>query len=276
MLYPPVPPPPEVPDDMFLGQVCFKWPLNYPFVVSHESGNQIFKYLPVAISDALNITASQVQNYGLKPLDTTRDYNFITTLAMFTIPKDLQSKLAAQIRNPLDAFWNNQNATVASLTNLINPACALPVGKPIGGDPSSPYDPAATSTGGATNGGPVGGDMGASRKVNPTAAAIGAGTVMAALAYGGAMFFVARRYKNRKLAHQRSSSVPSTGRYTYGSIPGSVNWMSGAARGAGRSTPSAAGPGSRGSRGSSSSNGRSVRTQQISAPVMAENSLGWN
>jgi hypothetical protein len=269
MIAPPGGMPSEVPQNSFMGQVCFKWPLNYPFVSANDGGAQIFHYLPIAIADGLNISRNDVQNMGLKPLDTTQYQGFITTLALFTVPSDLQTKLAAQLRNPADAFWHNKNSTVNDLTNLINTACPLPAGK-LPGDNSAPNeaaDPAATSTGGAGDGGALGGDIGASRKVNSTSAIVASSAIVGAFAYGAAMFFVARRYRNKRMAHQRSSSVPSTSRMTNGSIPGgAAAWMHGARNGRL----------SLGSRGSSSSQGRSIRTQQISAPVMAENSLGWN
>lgn len=257
-----------------MGQVCFKWPLNYPFVSANDGGQQIFHYLPKAIADGLNISQSEVQNFGLKPLDTTQYQGFITTLALFTIPSDLQNKLAAQLRNPLDRFWFNEDSTVNDLTSLINTACPLPAGQVPGesslSDDDESGDPASTSNGGGGDGGAMGGDIGASRKVNSTSAIVASSAIVGAIAYGAAMFFVARRYRNKRIAHQRSSSVPSTSRMTYGSIPGgAAAWMHGARNG--RITP-----GSRGSQGSSASQGRSVRTQQISAPVMAENSLGWN
>ncbi|PSN69283.1 hypothetical protein BS50DRAFT_633059, partial [Corynespora cassiicola Philippines] len=267
---------PRVDKDKFLGQIGFQWPLNYPFVCANDGGNQIFTFLPMAIADALNITLSQVEMYGLKPFDTTPYSGFVTTLALFTIPADLNTTLAAQLRNPPDPFWHNKNATVNALTDLVNTAFPLPAGM-APTDGSSPVgDQSPTASGNAGNGGAMGGDMGASRKVNPTSAGIATGAVMGAIAYGAAMFFVARRYRNKKMSHSRSSSVPSTSRFTYGSMGGAgPTWMSGARNGPGRST-TPGGRDSRGSRGSGSSQGRSVRTQQISAPVMAENSLGWN
>jgi hypothetical protein len=257
-----------------MGQVCFKWPLNYPFVSANDGGKQIFHFLPKAVANGLNISESEVRNMGLRPLDTTAYQGFITTLALFTIPKDLQGKLAAQLRNPADPFWHNEDQTVNDLTNLINTACPLPAGGKLPGDSANPNqaaNPAATPSGGSGDGGALGGDIGASRPVNVSAAGIATGAIVGAIAYGAAMFFVARRYRNKRIAHQRSSSVPSSGsRNTFGSIPGgAAAWMHGARNG--RITP-----GSRGSLGSSNSQGRSVRTQQISAPVMAENSLGWN
>jgi hypothetical protein len=256
-----------------MGQVCFKWPLNYPFVSKNDGGQQIFHYLPIAIAEGLNISQSEVKNFGLKPLNTMQYQGFITTLAMFTIPADLQTTLAAQLRNPADAFWHNKNSTVNDLTSLINTACPLPAGKlPGEGSPvnNAAADPESTSTEGSGDGGAMGGDIGASRPINSTSAIVASSAIVGAIAYGAAMFFVARRYRNKRMAHKRSSSVPSTGRNTFGSIPGGATaWMHGARNG--RITP-----GSRGSLGSSNSQGRSVRTQQISAPVMAENSLGWN
>ena len=138
-----------------MGQVCFKWPLNYPFVSQNNGGSQIFHYLPKAIADGLNISVSDVKNYGLKPLDTTQYQGFITTMAMFTIPKDLQTKLAAQLRNPADPFWHNKDSTVNDLTNLINTACPLAAGGalPGSGPDVAGGDPAATSTGGSADGG---------------------------------------------------------------------------------------------------------------------------
>lgn len=256
-----------------MGQVCFKWPLNYPFVSANDGGLQIFHYLPKAVASGLNISEADVKNVGLKPLDTTAYQGFITTSALFTIPKDLASKLQAQLRNPADAFWHNKDSTVNDLTNLINTACPLAVGQyPVDQpNPNQAGNNGASQTGGSGDGGAMGGDIGASRPINGSAAGIATGAIVGAIAYGAAMFFVARRYRNKRIAHQRASSVPSTGsRMTYGSIPGgAAAWMHGARNG--RITP-----GSRGSQTSDSSHGRSVRTQQISAPVMAENSLGWN
>jgi hypothetical protein len=266
---------PSPPPNSFLGQIGFKWPLNYPFVLANDGGNQIFSYLPPAISDALNITRDQVVMQGLKPFDTTEYQGFITTLALFYIPADLNGTLAAQLRNPADPLWHNKNQTINELTSLINTAFPLPAGlTPGDGQSTVPGEPGSTETTGPEDGGAMGGDMGGSHKVNPTSAGIATGAVMGAIAYGAAMFFVARRYRNKKLSHKRSSSVPTTSRHTYGSMTGGGSIFMSGGRGPGRFSPG--GRDSHGSGGSSSSQGRSVRTQQISAPVMAENSLGWN
>jgi hypothetical protein len=265
---------------MFLGQIAFDYGLNYNFVASSQGSNQIFTFLREAIAQAIGVPTDQVINYGLRAADTTQYKGWVTTLAVFMIPQDKNTTLEVQIGQPASKFFHNVDEkgnprkVVNDLTALVDPTWPLPYGSLPDGTTApdtnqNSQDPASNDVTG--QGGALPGDTTGSRKVNPTSAGIATGAVLAAVAYGAAMFFVARRYRNKKAAHRRSSSVPSTSRYTYGSVGGG-NWMSGARNG--RLTPP--GPGSRGSRGSSSSNGRSVRTQQISAPVMAENSLGWN
>ena len=86
------------------------------------------------------------------------------------------------------------------------------------------------------------------------------------------MFFIARRYKRRKLAHRRTRSVmtgPEMSQYA-----ASPALMGGAMMSGGRMTPGT-GSGDRYSRGSGGSN-PSARTAKISGPMSAENSLGWN
>jgi len=204
----------------------------------------------------------------LKPYDTTRSLGFITTLALFYMPTDKYPQLLPQMNNPPDLLWNNKNSTINALTSLINTAIPLLAGPlPVDGSPTQSGSPSSTATGGYGDDGPMG--KGESQPVNATSAYIATGAIFGAFAYGAAMFFVARRYRNKRMSHQRASSVPSASHRNSASPMGPA-WMSGA-RGPGRSTP-----GGRDSRGSGSSNGRSVRTAQISAPVMAENSLGWN
>ncbi|OCK85985.1 hypothetical protein K432DRAFT_412916 [Lepidopterella palustris CBS 459.81] len=265
---------PAQPPNTTLCQVGFKWGLNYAFVLTSDAANQIFYYLPIAIADGLNITVDQVTMNTLKPYDTTRSLGFITTLALFYIPEDQYAKLLPQMTNPPDLLWHNANGTVQALTSLINPAIPLLAGSlPVDGNPTASGNPSSTATSGYGDGSPMGGNAGASQPVNSTSVGVAFGAVCGAAVYGAAMFFVARRYRNKRLAHQRSSSVPSMSHNgSRGSMMGGA-FMSGG-RGPGRNTPG--GRDSRGSRGSGSSNGRSVRTAQISAPVMAENSLGWN
>jgi len=87
------------------------------------------------------------------------------------------------------------------------------------------------------------------------------------------MFLIARRYKKRKQSHRRSSSIMSP---TQMRQSGSPALMGGAFMSGGRVSPGGTVTNDRNSRGSGRSAGNSARTQQISAPMMAENSLGWN
>ncbi|KAF1980168.1 hypothetical protein BU23DRAFT_444673, partial [Bimuria novae-zelandiae CBS 107.79] len=273
--------PTAVPEDMFLGQIAFDYGLNYNFVASNGTSGQIFVYLKQAIAQAIEVDVDDVVNYGLRAADTTQYKGWVTTLAVFMIPKDKNTTLETQLGQPASKFYHNVDAdgnpheVVNQLTSLVDPTWPLPYGKlpdGTGAPATNQNNPSDLNPSDVTgHGGALPGDTTGSRKFNATGAKIAVGAVVGAIAYGAAMFLVARRYRNKRAAHRRSSSVPSTSRYTYGSVGGG-NWMSGARNG--RLTPIA--PGSRGSRGSSSSNGRSIRTQQISAPVMAENSLGWN
>lgn len=136
---------------------------------------------------------------------------------------------------------------------------------------------------GGTSGGPVRG----------ASVGIAVGVVAGAILYAAAMIWVARRYKKRKLGHTRTSSVTQPmsqvgggafggGSGNYGAMMGAGALMSGAngeaafddanrQSGASAGVVSGAGSGTGGS-----GSGRSGRTGPISAPVMAENSLGWH
>jgi len=120
---------------------------------------------------------------------------------------------------------------------------------------------------------PVGGDAGNSSHVNGMSAGIASGVIAGAALYGTAMFFIAKRYRKRKAAHQRTSSVLGGPQdmAQYRDAPGALTGLMAGGRGQGyRSTT----PGGRDSRNSDRSG--SGRTQYISPPVAAENSLGWN
>jgi len=119
-------------------------------------------------------------------------------------------------------------------------------------------------------------DQHSTPKATKNTVAIVLGASGAAAAYGVAMFFIARRYKKKKQSHRRSSSIMSNSEMRQSGSPatlltGANQFMSG-----GRSSPEYGTNNDRNSRGSGRSAGNSARTQQISAPMMAENSLGWN
>ncbi|KAI9799369.1 MAG: hypothetical protein M1833_004069 [Piccolia ochrophora] len=266
-------PPPDPPPNTTLIQVGFEYELNYPFVVNNsQSVGQLFKYFPLGIAYALDLPDSRVTMNSLQPYDTMEELFFITTLALAFIPDDAVGALQVQLLTPTSKLYNNRDNSTTQLMSMINPTFPIRAGQPFGeGDPGAtggddPTDP------NANDGTTFGNNSGSSVKV--TSIGIGFGVVCGAAAYGAAMFFIARRYKQRRQRHQRSSSLLDNDTAASGAL------MGGALMSGGRSSPSydrsSPGSGGRESRGSGRSAGTSARNQQISAPMMAENSLGWN
>ncbi|KAF1813174.1 hypothetical protein P152DRAFT_307695 [Eremomyces bilateralis CBS 781.70] len=271
---------PEAPKDSTLVQVGFSYPLNFPFVSSSSvSRRQIYRFLPEGIAFGLKIPREQVVFYALQPYDTTEDLQYITTLALFYVASDKVSQLGADLLSPVSQLYGNPDESARTLMGLINPSIPLLPGQLLDDNRGTgPNNPSASSPTKADGGSAFGGDASSSSPVKSTSVAVGVSAAVGAVLYGGAMVLVARRYKQRKARrHQRTSSVQS------GSQEGGP-WMTGA--GHDRVTPGMSGRQSRysdrsGLSGSSagqsgSSQGRSIRTTQISAPVMSENSLGWN
>ncbi|KAF2725736.1 hypothetical protein K431DRAFT_259360 [Polychaeton citri CBS 116435] len=272
---------PAQPENATLVQVGFNYGLNYPFVVAHsDSTAQIFAFLPQGIAHGLNISNSSVTMHSLQPFDTTNELKYVTTLANAYIPSDLVDQLQLDLHAPFGAIYGNPSAPVKTLMQMINPTIPIIPGANLnsGSVTDEPENPSASSTAAAGDGAPIGGDSGSSQKVRSSSVGIGVGAVAGAALYGAAMIYVARRYKKRRQNHQRAGSVPvgagpeMSQRSSAGGMGG--YFMSGANGSADRYS----GSGGRGSRVSAggSSNGRSIREQGISAPVMSENSLGWN
>lgn len=225
--------------------------------------------------------------YGLKPYDTTVDLKYITTLAMAYVPSDKVNQLALDLHNSIAPIYNNPDTSARTVMSFIDPTISIQPGDSTdskSGSNAGSYDGSDPSSTSQSGGAPIGGDAGASAPVKGSSVGIGMGAVAGAAIYAAAMVMVARRYRNRRQEkrHQRNSSVPSAeaGRYPPMSqrssrTAGMGYWMSGARGNYGSGTRSSAGRGSRNSAGSSRGT-RSVRDQGISAPVMAENSLGWN
>ena len=266
---------PTAPANSTLVQVGFNHGLNYPFVVGQwRSAKQIFDYLPSGIAYGLGISADQVKMYSLQPYDTTSDLHYITTLALAYVPTDSVNQLQLDLHTPVSTIYNNPDSSTKFLLSMVNPSIPIVYGSTTGRTGASKANDGSSASGGNSDGAPIGGDTGSSSPVNGTSVGIGVGAVAGAAVYAAAMVFVARRYRKKRAGHARTSSVPGMGpemaqRHSGGGMGGF--FMSGG-RGSGRAT--ATGRGSRNSGGSS--NGRSVREQGISAPVMAENSLGWN
>lgn len=263
------------PPDNTLVQIGFLYPLNYDFVVGNPySSAQIFQYLPIGVADGLGLKEEQIIMKSLIPLDTTAQLGFITTLAQFYMPSNMVSTLSLDLHIPMAAIYNNPDQSVNTLVNYINPAIPLTGGSILGasGASGTGSGSAATSSSSSSNNNnvfdPSTGTT--SSKVSGTTAGIALAAVGGSAAYGVAMFLIARRYKRRKTSHRRSSSVMGSSEMRQSGSPalmgGAGAFMSG-----GRTTPG----NDRNSRGSGRT-GNSARTAQISAPMMAENSLGWN
>jgi len=264
-----------VPEDSTLIQVGFNYSLNYAFVVANSNSSaQIFMYLPMGLAYGLSIKEEQITMRSLNPYDTQNTLGFITTLATAYIPSNMVDTLQQSLHQALSALYENPDPSVYQLMQYINPTIPLiPGGAIIGGTAGASGTGAATSATAVAGGGGVFNtdSQNSSPSTKTAAAAAAVGAISAAAAYGAAMFFIARRYKKRRSLHRRSSSImsPSQMRFT-----GSPALMGGAVMSGGRGTPGL--QNGRESRGSGRSAGNSARTVEISAPMMAENSLGWN
>ncbi|EHK98710.1 putative Signaling mucin MSB2 [Glarea lozoyensis 74030] len=240
------------------------------------SSAQIFKYLPQGIADGLGLDIDQVTIQSLAPLDTTAQLGFITTLAMAYIPTSLVESLSLDLHIPTSAIYKNDDNSVQTLVNYINPAIPITPGSNLDGSGSSSgpgASPSSPGGGSSNNDGAFNTDnQNQSSSVKGTTAGIAMAAIGGSAAYGAAMFLIARRYKKRKQSHRRSSSLmgPEMRSGSPALMGGANAFMSG-----GRVSPGGTITNDRNSRGSGRT-GNSARTQQISAPMMAENSLGWN
>ena len=262
-----------MPTNTTLVQLGFNYGLNYPFVANNPIAiSQIFAFLPQGVAYGLGVSEKQVTMNALMPYDTSADLGYMTTLAQVYVPSDMADQMQLDLHTPVSNMYGNPSSPVKTLMGMINPTIPIYPGanmESTGG--SSTENPSASTSSPAGDGAPIGGDSGSSQPVRGTSVGIGVGAVCGAAVYAAAMVYIARRYRQKRNRHQRASSVPSAGP-TMSQVSGGMGgyFMSGAN---GRTSPTS-GRGSRFSGGSS--NNRSVREQGISAPMMAENSLGWN
>lgn len=267
-------------------QLGFTYGLNYPFVVSNQwAVQQIFDFLPPGVAHGIDVNNNEVSVAYLQPYNTLARNGYITTLAMAYIPEDMVNELSIQLLNPKSALFTNSDPTIATLMNMLDTSIPLRAGA-TAGDGSEINSANAATASGSPNGGAAGGsESGSSSSVKPSSIGIGLGVVGGAALYGAAMFMVAKRYKKRKNAHKRASSVQSAGTdSSNGTNARETNTLMTGARNSYGSRPAGTGP-SAGANYPTHHAGRdsrnSDRSQQsgrtfISPPVMAENSLGWN
>ncbi|KAF9892230.1 hypothetical protein FE257_002006 [Aspergillus nanangensis] len=252
----------NIPADSTLIQLGFDGRLRYNFVATTTlSSSQIFLYIPQGLEYALQVLAKQITMFAIKPYDNSESTGYIATVAQAYIPNDQVDGLRKMLHNPISRLYEQPSESVKTLLSMIDPSIPLVVGQ----TPSSPGGDSSDSNGsddGNHNGdnnesSDNNSDGGASSSGSTKASSvgIGVGVVAGAAAYGAGMFWIARRYRKKRQLHQRSSST--------------VEQMS---EGPGAGSVFASG----GRLSRNSQNSGSARTQMISAPVMAENSLGWN
>ena len=267
--------------------IGFREGYNYQFVVSdNRAAAQIFKLLPEALAYGGQFDISKAVVKKLFPLDTQGSLGYITTVAQVTYPKSMVQALSVDIQLPNSRLYNNPSQLIYNLTQQINPAIPLTGavgsegGGSSGGDTTGSTD--TNSAGGGSNSDPFssnsGNTGGQSSSQRGTTAGIVSGAVAVAAAYGVVMFVIARRYKRKKQSHRRASSISSPSEMGEAPGRGSPALMGGALLSRDfTSSYGAVQAGERNSHGSGRSGmGNSGRTQFISAPVAAENSLGWN
>ncbi|SLM40767.1 hypothetical protein LPUS_11614 [Lasallia pustulata] len=206
---------------------------------------------------------------------------------MAYIPSDMVDNLSLDLHTPPSKLYNNPDGSTNTIMSMINPSVPIMAGSAFGGGSPTNAEASAAASSSAVvqDGSPLGPGAGKSSPVKGSSVGIGMGVVAGAAAYGAAMFFVARRYRRRRSSHQRASSVldsPSTHSHRDAMGGGaSAALMSGGRGDVVRSTGSHThgvgyggvyyDGGQRHSGGSGSTRGR-----EISAPLMTENSLGWN
>lgn len=247
---------------------------NYRFVVENPVAvAQIFDFLQKGVAYGLGIPLSNVIILNLQPYDTTKNKGWITTLALVYIPSDMVDKMDLIRHTPASDFFHSSDPPVQQMMKLLDASIPLRAGgngdstsyTDNGGGWSAPGDSSGVSADNG-DGAPMGSVPSGSSTVSGKTIGLSAGIVAGAAVYGAAMFLVARRYRQKRNGrHSRSNSINRS--ISPGSNPASGLMGSGAAVMHGARSPFD----KRGSGGRVS-----ARTQQISAPMMAENSLGWN
>lgn len=260
-------------------QISFLYAENYDFIAtSPYAAAQVFDLLPQALAHAGDIDVSKVVMHSIRPYDTRAPLGYITSQGLLYYPTEKVESLRMDYKIPSAALYNHPNPLVYNLTSEINSAIDIILGSGLdgvagspGGDGSSTTDDSGTANNDPFSGG---GSEGSSSSQAGMTAGITVGAFSVAGAYGAAMFIIARRYKRKKQAHKRSSSLASHSEMREGGSPALMGGallsrdFTGAYGGVG---------GTRDSQGSGRSGGNhSSRTANISAPVAAENSLGWN
>jgi len=291
------------PEDTEIIQIGLLQGYNYKFVVDEtKAAAQVFNLLPKALAYAAGSDAgkvkirdadggftSKITARKLEPMYTVSSLGYLTTIVLVSYPRHLIESLRMDIKLPTSALYNNPDALVYNFSKQINPAIDITRGSRLDlpavgdGNGDTPGSPGKNDPFGNGNN-----DEKDSGKQAATAGIV-TGAVAVAAAYGVAMFVIARRYKKKKQAHRRISSLTGSGRSspsdmqeTYRGSPAMGGALLSRDFTSNNSNYGGVSSGrrerdSQGSHGSGKSGmNNSSRTQYISAPVGAQNSLGWN
>jgi len=251
---------PETPPNSTLVRIGFTQSLNYPFVVQNSvTVAQIFQFLPIAGSYALQIDGSDVTVRSLEPYTVSQ---YTATSALVFVPQDQVDNLQVQILATNSRLYSQSDPTAQQLVIVIDPTIPLLAETSSSGTTNSNGGAGTSGGAGFSNQGAIGGslDNGQSQEITSSSslsgkeAAIGIGAAIAAIVYAALMFLGVRRFRKQSMQaqldrhhHSRVSSI--TGERSI-SPPFAQSFRS-----------------------SGSSGGRSVRGQNISAPLMTENTL---
>jgi hypothetical protein len=247
---------PETPANSTLVRIGFLQSLNYPFVVQNSvTVAQIFQVLPIAGAYALNVGNSDVIVRSLEPYAVS---DYTATSALVFIPNDEVNSLELQLLATNSRLYSQNNPTAQQLVDLIDPTIPLLANSPSSSTTDS-NGASASGAAGASDQGAIGGslDNGQSQETSTSSgkqAAIGIGAAAAAIAYAALMFLGARRFRKQSTQAQLDRHHHSRVSSITGERPISP-------------------PFAQSFRSSGSSGGRGVRGQNISAPLMTENTL---
>ena len=252
---------PNTPPNSTLVRIGFLESLNYQFVVnSSVTVAQIFQVLPLAGSFALGVQQTDVTVRSLEPYPVAQ---YTATTALIWVPADQVNKLQVEILTTNSLLYSQSNPTAKQLVDAIDPTIPLVVDGTTGNtgstgqgtantDGSSSLSNSGAISGSLDNGQPQ--DGSASSSLIGKQVAIGIGAAVAALAYAALMFLCARRFR-------RQSAQAQADRRTHSRVSSITGERA------------ASPPFAQSYRSSGSSSGRGVRGQNISAPLMTENSL---
>ena len=183
--------------------LLFDQGLNWPWVVNHDaSAIQIFGHMPGVISNALQIPASQVKGWALKPYvpstyRSAQDANELGTTYITYIPSDRVNDLAAMIRAKQSAFYTAPTAIGNQLAARIVPSFAIDTSdSPMGEDNGNGPNGASNSSNSSSN----------SRQD----AIIGVVSALGGIALLVLLFLLYRAWqRKREMAHRRMSDPPA-------------------------------------------------------------------